>query len=256
MALRADLTGHVALVTGASGGLGAGFARTLAANGATVVLAARRRDRLETLAAELTAMGVVAIPVDMDVTDPASVRAAFDTAVGAVGVPDVIVNNAGIVGTAGRAADLSPADFAQVMAVNVAGAHTVAAEAARRIIARGCPGSIINIASILGLRVATGVAPYAASKAALVQLTQALALEWARHRIRVNALCPGWVVTDLNRDYLASPAGEETKSRIPQRRFGTVEDLAGPLLLLADDASSWMTGAVITADGGQLVNTL
>lgn len=256
MALTADLTGHVALVTGASGGLGAGFARTLAANGATVVLAARRMDRLELLAAELTAMGVVAIPVEMDVTDEASVRTAFDRAVSAVGVPDVIVNNSGIVGKAGRAVDLTAAEFAQVLAVNLTGAHTVAAEAARRIIAEGCPGSIINIASILGLRVTAGVAPYAASKAALVQLTQALALEWARHRIRVNAICPGWVVTDLNREYLASPAGEETKRNIPQRRFGTVDDLAGPLLLLADDASSWMTGAVIAADGGHLVNAL
>jgi NAD(P)-dependent dehydrogenase (short-subunit alcohol dehydrogenase family) len=256
MALKADLTGHVALVTGASGGLGAGFARTLAANGATVVLAARRLDRLEALAAELSAMGVVAIAVEMDVTEERSVRAAFDRAVAVVGVPDVVVNNSGIVGKAGRAADLTAAEFAQVLAVNLTGAHTVAAEAARRMVAEGCPGSIINIASILGLRVAAGVAPYAASKAALVQLTQALALEWARHRIRVNAICPGWVVTDLNRAYLMSPAGEEVTRQIPQRRFGTVEDLAGPLLLLADDASSWMTGAVIAADGGHLVNSL
>lgn len=256
MALKADLTGHVALVTGASGGLGAGFARVLAENGATVVLAARRLERLEILAAELTAMGVVALPVEMDVTDEGSVKAAFDRAVAAVGVPDVIVNNSGIVGRAGRAVDLTAADFAEVMAVNLTGAHTVAAEAARRIIAEGCPGSIINIASILGLRVAPGVAPYATSKAAIVQLTQALALEWARHRIRVNAICPGWVVTDLNREYLSSPAGEETRKQIPQRRFGTVEDLAGPLLLLADDASSWMTGAVIAADGGHLVSAL
>jgi NAD(P)-dependent dehydrogenase (short-subunit alcohol dehydrogenase family) len=256
MALKADLTGHVALVTGASGGLGAGFARVLAANGATVVLAARRLDRLQMLAAELAAMGVVALPVEMDVTDEASVRAAFDAAETAVGVPDVIVNNSGIVGRAGRAADLTAADFAQVLAVNLTGAHMVAAEAARRIVAEGCPGSIINIASILGLRVAAGVAPYAASKAALVQLTRALALEWARHRIRVNAICPGWVVTDLNRDYLMSPAGEEVQRHIPQRRFGTVDDLAGPLLLLADDASGWMTGAVIAVDGGHLVSPL
>lgn len=256
MALTADLTGHVALVTGASGGLGAGFARVLAANGATVVLAARRVDRLEMLAAELSAMGVVAIPVAMDVTDGASVRAAFDTAVAAVGVPDVIVNNSGIVGRTGRAEEMAAADFAQVLAVNLTGAQTVAAEAARRIIAEGCPGSIVNVASVLGLGVAAGVAPYAASKAALVQLTRVQALEWARHRIRVNAICPGWIVTDLNRDYLASPAGEVMRGRIPQRRFGTTDDLAGPLLLLADDASGWMTGAVMAVDGGQMVSPL
>lgn len=256
MALKADLTGHVALVTGASGGLGAGFARTLAAQGATVVLAARRMDRLEMLAAELGAMGVVAVPVTMDVTDAASVRSAFDQAVAAVGVPDVIVNNSGIAGRVGRAEDLTAADFAAVLAVNLAGAQTVAAEAVRRMVAEGCPGSIINIASILGLRIAPGVAPYAASKAALVQLTRVQALEWARHRIRVNALCPGYVVTDLNRDFLESPAGETMRTHIPQRRFGTVEDLAGPLLLLADDSSAWMTGAVLAVDGGHLLHPL
>lgn len=252
MTLTVDLSGRVALVTGASGGLGAGFARVLAANGATVVLAARRVDRMQALAREL---GGGAIAVAMDVTDPASVEAAFATAAH-LGVPDIIVNNAGIVGPAGAALAGHADDFAGVFAVNVTGARNVAVAGAARLVAAGRAGSIINIASILGFRVTPGVAAYAASKAALVQLTRVLALEWARHGIRVNAIAPGYVVTDINRDFLASSAGEDQRKRIPQRRFGTAADLAGPLLLLASDASAYMTGATLAVDGGHLVNTL
>ena len=253
MATSFDLGGKVALVTGASGGLGLHFARTLAGAGAKVALAARRLDQLE---ANVAAIGADrAATVVLDVTDPASVEHGLAEVAGRLGPPTIVVNNSGITAT-GPALDLDPGDWDRVMATNLKGAWLVARAAARQLIAAGLGGSIVNIASILGFRVAGHVAAYTASKAGLVQLTGALALEWARHRIRVNAIAPGYVETDLNRAFFASDAGKALVGRIPQRRLGRLEDLDGPLLLLASDASAYMTGSTIVVDGGHLHSTL
>lgn len=253
MAASFDLKGKVALVTGASGGLGLHFARTLADAGAKVALAARRQEQL---AANVAALGPDrAIAVAMDVTEPESVERALGEIAQRLGPATIVVNNSGV--TATRAAlDLDPETWDRIMDTNLKGAWLVASAAARLLIAAKLPGSIINVASILGFRVAGLVAPYAASKAALVQLTRALALEWARHRIRVNALAPGYIETDLNRDFFASEPGKALIARIPQRRLGRAEELDGALLLLASDASTYMTGGAIVVDGGHLQSTL
>lgn len=243
------LDGKVALVTGASSGLGAHFAKVLAANGASVALTARRVDRLEQLAADLTANGARAAAIAMDVTDEASVANAVAAASDQLGPLDILVNNAGVP-SAGRAIDTTDADWRQVMDVNLDGVFRVARESAKAMIAVGRGGTIINVASILGLGVLKGVAPYATSKAAVIQLTKALALELARDDIRINAIAPGYFVTELNAGFLESDAGERLKARVPMRRFGDLSDLDGPLLLLASDASRFMTGSVVTVDGG------
>jgi NAD(P)-dependent dehydrogenase (short-subunit alcohol dehydrogenase family) len=191
----------------------------------------------------------------MDVTQPASVQAAFDAAAQALGPVSVVINNAGIA-VSRPALELTEADWTGLVDVNLNGAWRVAQAAARHFIAHGTPGAIVNIASILGQRVASHVAPYAAAKAGLLHLTRALALEWARHGIRVNALAPGYIATDLNREFFASPAGEALIKRVPQRRLGQPQDLNGPLLLLASDASAFMTGSVIDVDGGHLASSL
>lgn len=250
------LDGRRALVTGASGGLGLHFAGVLAAAGATVVLAARRVDRLEAEVARLREGGAAAHAVAIDVTDAASVRAAFDAAeADAGGAIDIVINNAGIPGDS-RVLDMEEAEWDQVLDTNLKGAWLVGREAARRLSHTRQGGSIINVASILGLRVAGGVSAYCASKAGLIQLTKAMALELARHRIRVNALAPGYIETDLNRDFFASEAGLKLVQRIPQRRLGQAGELDGPLLLLASGAGSYMTGAVIEVDGGHLCSSL
>lgn len=249
------LHGRCALVTGASSGLGAHFAQLFAAAGARVWLAARRVDRLQALQARLRERGARVDSVALDVTCSEAVSAAFDEMAGADAMPDIVVNNAGI-GLGTLALETSERDWDQVVDTNLKGAWLVATEAARRLVAANRPGSIVNIASILGTRVGVAVAPYAASKAGLVHLTRALALEWARHGIRVNALCPGYIVTDINRDFLQSELGDRMRKRIPQRRFGEPRDLDGPLLLLASDAGRYMTGAVLAADGGHLVSGL
>ena len=246
-----SLKGRVALVTGASGALGGHFARVLHAYGARVVLAARRPEACAALADELAAARVA-----MDVTDPAAVAAALAAAEAECGAAcDVIVNNAGIAVTK-PALEQTAADWDAVQDVTLRGCFLVAQAAARRLVAAGRPGAIVNIASILGARVIGGVAGYAAAKAGLIQLTRQLAVEWARHRIRVNALAPGYVETALNRDFFASEAGQAMIRRIPQRRLGTPEDLTGPLLLLASGAGAHMTGAVVTVDGGHSINPL
>lgn len=256
MAYSIDLSGRVALVTGASSGLGRRFALTLAAAGAQVIVVARRADKLAGLVDEIVAAGGKAHAASLDVTDAKSIVACFDEIERTSGgAPDVVVNNAGVTVTKG-VLEQTEEDWDAVVNTNLKGGWMVAQEAARRLVAAGRPGSIINIASILGERVAGGVAPYAVSKAGLVQATKVLALELARYDIRVNAIMPGYVVTDLNREFLASEAGEKLRARIPSRRFGQLEHLDGPLLLLASDAGRHMTGAMLAVDGGHLVSSL
>ena len=251
---RFSLNGKLALVTGASSGLGMHFAQVLAGAGARVALAARRVDKLQAVVEAIAAQGGQAQAFALDVTDNASVRACFD-ALAAWGTPDVVVNNAGVTVTR-PVLEQSEADFDHVIDTNLKGNWLVATEAARRMVAAGRGGSIVNVASILGERVAGGVAPYAISKAGVVQATKALALELARHGIRVNALLPGYVVTDLNRDFLSSEAGDKLRARIPSRRFGEMSDLDGPLLLLASDAGAAMSGTILAVDGAHLVSSL
>ncbi len=249
------LTGQLALVTGASSGLGQHFAQVLARAGAQVVLAGRRLETLEAFAAQIRAEGGVAHATSMDVSSAASIKCSFDHIIEACGVPDVIVNNAGV--TVTRAAlEQTEQDWDQVINTNLKGAWMVATEAGRRLVEAGKPGSIVNIASILGERVAGGVAPYAISKAGVIQATKALALELARHGIRVNALLPGYVVTDLNRDFLESTLGDKLRMRVPSRRFVQLQELDGPLLLLAGPAGSAMSGSCVAVDAGHLVGTL
>jgi NAD(P)-dependent dehydrogenase (short-subunit alcohol dehydrogenase family) len=245
-----SLAGRRALVTGASSGLGAHFAQVLARAGAEVVLAARRRDALDRVCATIADAGGTAEAIALDVNDAASV-AALEPALGEV---DILVNNAGVV-VDGAALDQSEADWDLVIDTNLKGMFRVAQAAARAMKAHS-GGSIVNIASILGLRQAGAVLPYAVSKAGVVQMTKLAALEWARHGIRVNALAPGYLDTDLNRDFWETDAGRALIRRIPQRRLGRLEDLDGPLLLLASDASRFMTGTVLTVDGGHLVSSL
>jgi len=249
---RFSLAGRTALVTGASSGFGRHFATTLAAAGATVVVAARRRALLDSLVAEI---GGRALAVDMDVTDGASITQAFATASAAVGPIDVVVNNAGI-SVLKAPLDLPEAEWDAVVNTNLRGAWLVSQAAARALVAAGKPGRIVNIASIVGLRPIGHLAPYAAAKAGLIHLTSVLAMEWARHRIQVNAIAPGYVETDLNRDFWHSAAGRRLIERIPQRRLGRLEDLDGPLLLLASDAGEYMTGTTIVVDGGHTVASL
>ena len=251
---RFRLDGRVVLVTGASSGLGTHFAQLLASVGARVAVAARRADKLQAVVDGVAAAGGQARALSLDVSDAASVRACFDE-LASWGTPDVVINNAGVTVTR-PLLEQTEEDFDQVLDTNLKGNWLVATEAARRMVAAGQGGSIVNVASILGERVAGGVAPYAISKAGVVQATKAMALELARHRIRVNALLPGYVVTDLNRDFLTSEAGDKLRSRIPSRRFGEMTDLDGPLLLLASDAGAAMSGATVAVDGAHLVSSL
>ena len=250
-----DLTGHKALITGASGGLGLHFAQTLAAAGAQVVLAARRVDKLADAVREIEAAGGKAIAVAMDVADRASVNAALDQAQAQLGVIDIVVNNAGVSGTK-RALDYTDEDWDWVVDTNLKGAWIVAQETARRMIMAQQPGSIINITSILGSRVTNLLSPYVAAKSGLKQLTQALAIEFARYGVRVNSIAPGYFITDINREHLTGADGDKLRMRIPTRRYGEFEDLEGPLLLLASRAGSHMTGSEIVVDGGHLCNAL
>jgi 3-oxoacyl-[acyl-carrier protein] reductase len=243
------LAGKVALVTGASSGLGRRFAHTLAAHGACVVAAARRTDRLETLCEEITASGGVAASVPLDVSDRESIGAAFDAAQAVFGPVAILVNNAGLA-IQKPVLDMSEADWRGVLDVNLDGAWHVAQEAARRMAAGGSGGSIINIASILGLRVAKSLSAYCVSKAAVIQLTKAMAIELAKDGVRVNAIAPGYVLTEMNHEFFTSPEAEPFIRMIPQRRIADPAELDGVLLLLASDASSFMTGSVVTVDGG------
>jgi len=248
------LDGKCALITGASGSLGHHFAHVLATAGAAVVLAARRLDKLEALAAEIRAAGGAALAVALDVTDGATIAPAFAAAEENLGPVTVLINNAGIAVTK-PFLEQDEADWDKVMDTNLKGAWLVAREAAMRMAAAG-GGNIVNITSILGLRVAGSVPVYSASKAGLIHLTRSMALELARHDIRVNSLAPGYIETDLNRDFFVSEAGQRLIRRIPQQRLGQRQDLDGALLFLASDASGYMTGEVLAVDGGHLVSSL
>lgn len=250
-----DLSGKRVLVTGASSGLGAHFARLLAERGAQVAAAARRSDRLAALAREGEGLPGQIVPVVLDVGSVAAIEAGIGEAAEALGGLDVLVNNAGVAETE-RALFVSEAQWDQQLDVNLKGCFFAAQAAAKVMAEQPEGGAIVNIASILGERVAVSVAPYAISKAGLVQMTKALALEWARHKVRVNALAPGYVVTDINREFFAGEAGEALKKRIPMRRPGELADLDGPFLLLCSDAGRYMTGAVVAVDGGHLVSGL
>jgi NAD(P)-dependent dehydrogenase (short-subunit alcohol dehydrogenase family) len=244
-----SLAGSTALVTGASSGLGQHFARVLAGAGATVVLAARRMERLRELEAEIRSAGGKAWGVTLDVTDRASVMSAFDAGEAAAGPISVLVNNAGVP---------SGSFFARTTerewrAVNLDGVFRVGQEAARRMAARGTGGSIVNIASILSFGAIKSLSAYAASKAAVVSLTRSMALELARDRIRVNAIAPGYFATEINVGFLESEAGKRLLSKVPMGRAGNLAELDGPLLLLASDAGAFMTGSVVTVDGGHLL---
>jgi NAD(P)-dependent dehydrogenase (short-subunit alcohol dehydrogenase family) len=250
--LGSDLKGRHAFVSGASSGLGEHFARLLARHGARLTLGARRRDKLETLSAELLALGAPQVgTVSLDVTDPASVEAALAEA----GTLDLLVNNAGI--SDGRPALDIPVDlYDAVIDTNLKGVWMLSTGAARGWRDAGRGGVIVNIASILGFRVTGAVPVYAASKAAVVQMTAALGLEWARFGIRVNALAPGYIATEINSEFFETDAGRNMIRRIPMRRLGRPQDLDAPFLLLASDASAWMTGTCVAVDGGHLVSAL
>ena len=247
-----SLDGRVALVTGASSGLGTQFVRALADNGAAVALVARRVERLTAVRDEIEARGGRAVAIEADVTDRATMARAFDAAEAAFGTVTILVNNAGVAHS-GRATDMPPEEWRKVLGTNLDAVFYTAQEAARRMLAAKKQGSIVNIASVLGFGVAKGVAAYATAKAGVVQVTKALALELAFKGVRVNAIAPGWFVTELNDKYLESEAGQAIKRDIPMGRFGNAGDLDGALLLLVSDAGRYITGATIVVDGGQVV---
>ena len=255
MDLGALLRGRHVLVTGASSGLGQHFAELCASHGALVTVGARRRDRLETLVERLIERGAEgAHAVELDVTDAESVARAVERATHAAPL-DVVVNNAGT--TDNRPAlDIDEALYDSVVDTNVKGVWAVSTAAARTWRAAGRGGVIVNIASILGRRVAGAVSVYATTKAAVVQMTAAHALEWARYGIRVNALAPGYISTEINDDFFETEPGQALIKRIPMRRLGQLSDLDAPFLLLATDASAWMTGSCLTVDGGHVVSGL
>jgi len=248
-----NLKDRVALVTGASSGLGVQFARALADNGAAVALVARRVERLKDLQAEIEGNGGRAIAIAADVNDRTAMVRAFDETEKAFGTVTILVNNAGVAQAAQRAIEVTPEEWRRVLSVDLDAVFYWAQEAARRMLAAGKQGSIVNLASVLGFGVAKGTAAYAIAKTAVVQTTKALALELAFKGVRVNAIAPGWFVTEINDTYLTGEAGERMKRDIPMGRFGEAGDLDGALLLLASDAGRYITGATILVDGGQVV---
>jgi 3-oxoacyl-[acyl-carrier protein] reductase len=247
-----DLTGRVALVTGASSGLGVRFAEVLAGAGAAVALVARRTDRLAAVKERIEAAGGRAVAIGADVLDRTAMARAFAEAEQAFGTVTILVNNAGVA-HAHRAVDLPEEEWRRILGTNLDAVFFCAQEAARRMLAAGKSGAIVNIASVLGLSVSKGTVAYAVAKAGVIQLTKTLALELAYRGVRVNAIAPGWIVTDLNRDYLLSEQGAAIKREIPVGRFGEERDLDGALLLLVSDAGRFIAGTTIVVDGGQLV---
>jgi NAD(P)-dependent dehydrogenase (short-subunit alcohol dehydrogenase family) len=252
--IEVNFEGKVALVTGASSGLGARFAKVLAMAGAQVVLASRRIDHLKELRAEIEADGGAAHVVALDVTDYASIKSAIAHAETEAGAIDILVNNAGV-STSERLVDVTPEDYAYVMDTNQRGAFFVAQEVAKRMIARhkGDPRKqhrIINIASVAGQRIVPELGLYCISKAAVVHMTKSMAVEWGRLGINVNAICPGYIGTEMNVDYFNSEQGRQLASTLPRKRIGKPEDLDGLLLLLAAEESHFINGAIMNADDG------
>lgn len=246
-----DLTGKTALVTGASQGLGDRFARTLADHGASVALAARQTEKLEALRDDLRAGGAKACAVRLDVTDTTSIADAFAAAEAELGPIDVLVNNAGIAITKPFLKQTEE-DYDQVLSTNLKGCFFCAQEAAKRMVERK-EGSIINIASVLGIQPIGALSTYCASKAGLIQLTRAMGLELGKTGVRVNAIAPGYIETPMNSDFFQTEPGQALVKSLPQRRLGQIDDLDGALLLLASDASTYMTGSVLTVDGGFVI---
>ncbi|MBS0405633.1 MAG: SDR family oxidoreductase [Proteobacteria bacterium] len=257
MSYHIDLSGRVALVTGASGGLGAQFARTLARAGAGVVLASRRLEHLKDLRARIEGEGGDAHVVACDVTDVQSIKAAVAHAETEMGSIDILVNNSGVSSTQ-RLQDVSEDDYDHIFHTNVRGAFFVAQEVGKRMLARAkgaAPGSftggrIINIASMAGLKVLPKIGVYCMSKAAVIQMTKAMALEWGRHGINVNAICPGYIDTELNRHHWQTEGGKKLIGMLPRQRVGTPADLDAVLMMLASDESHFVNGAIISADDG------
>ena len=257
MAYSIDLSGRVALVTGASGGLGAQFARTLAAAGAAVVLASRRMEKLKELRAEIEGAGGDAHVVELDVTDHGSIKSAVAHAETEVGSIDILINNSGV-STTQRLQDVMPQDYDFVFDTNVKGAFFVAQEVGKRMLARArgaAPGSytggrIVNIASVLGLKVVPQVGVYCMSKAALLHMTRAMALEWGKYGINVNAICPGYIDTEINHHHWQTEQGKKLVAMLPRKRVGQPQDLDAVLMMLCANESSFINGAVILADDG------
>lgn len=250
-----DLSGKTALVTGASSGFGWQFARVLAGAGARVVACARRADRLQQLCDEISAEGGEATGVETDVSNMDSIVNAFDQAESKFSTVQILVNNAGISRPA-FLLNMSEVDWDATQDVNLKAVWRVAKEGARRMREASLPGSVINVGSVLSFGTGKMLGAYMASKAGVIQLTRAMALEWAADNIRVNALAPGYFPTEMSGNFFETDRGREMISRIPQKRVGNVEELGGPLLLLASDASSFMTGSVLTVDGGHLCQSL
>ncbi|MGE0735724.1 MAG: glucose 1-dehydrogenase [Alphaproteobacteria bacterium] len=253
MAFTLELKGKNAVVTGASSGLGARFATVLAEAGANVVLAARRVDRLEKLAADLTKKGVKALPIEMDVTDVASIRAGIAKAEAAFGTLDILINNSGI-NVQRRIADYEEADFDAILDTNTKGAFFVAQAVVRHMLAKNIKGRIVNVASAAGIKPMKQLGVYAMSKSAVIMMTQCMAQEFLRAEINVNAIAPGYIETEINSDYWKTPGGQKLKELLPRKRVGDASDLDGLILLLCSEAGRFINGATITADDGMIVS--
>ena len=257
MSYKIDLSGRVALVTGASSGLGTQFAKTLASAGAAVVLAGRRVERLKTLRAEIVGAGGDAHVVELDVTDHDSIKAAVAHAETETGTLDILINNSGV-STTQKLTEVSPEDYDFVMDTNTKGAFFVAQEVGKRMIARArgaAPGTftggrIVNIASMAGLRPLSQIGVYAMSKAAVVHMTRAMALEWGRYGINVNAICPGYIDTEINHHHWQTEGGQKLVQMLPRKRVGQPQDLDAVLMMLCANESHFINGAVIQADDG------